>query len=112
MDNEPDETTPGGDRREVPDRRDPVDRRQQTAPPPDHERRSGSDRREGPRRRRELPTGVGKELRQIRAQLASHSRAEKQAALATTEQILVSLRREPDPDYALRELIQSIENEQ
>jgi hypothetical protein len=55
---------------------------------------------------------VRTELRQIRAQLAGHSREEKQAALATTEQILVSLRREPNPDYALCELIQSIENEQ
>lgn len=35
-----------------------------------------------------------------------------QAALATTEHILVSLRSEPDPDYALRRLIQALEDQQ
>jgi hypothetical protein len=36
---------------------------------------------------------------------------ETQAALATTERILVSLRREPDSD-ALRQLIQAVEDQQ
>lgn len=40
------------------------------------------------------------------------SLADTQAALATTEQILVSLRREPDPDYALRNVIQAVEDQQ
>jgi len=62
--------------RRVPDRRARIDRRQQTAPPPGHERRSGLDRRGGPRRRREI--------RQMRAELSGHSREEKQAALEAT----------------------------
>jgi hypothetical protein len=44
--------------------------------------------------------------------MRSRSLQETEAALATTEQILVSLRREPDPDYALRELIQAVEEQQ
>jgi hypothetical protein len=40
--------------------------------------------------------------------MGSRSLEETQAALATTERVLVSLRREPDPDYALRELIQTV----
>jgi hypothetical protein len=90
--------------RRLPDRRTRIDRRQQTAPLPGQERRSGLDRRRGPRRRREI--------RQKRAELSGRSREEKQAALEATEKILMSLRREPDPDYALRELIQAIEDEQ
>jgi hypothetical protein len=101
-----------GERRHVPDRRARIDRRQQTAPPPRKERRSGPDRRRGLRRRREMPSRAGSEIRQTRAEFSGHSREEKQAALEATEQILVSLRREPNPDFALRELIQSIEDEQ
>jgi hypothetical protein len=44
--------------------------------------------------------------------MRSRSLQETQAALATTEQILVSLRGEPDPDYALRQLIQAVEEQQ
>jgi hypothetical protein len=44
--------------------------------------------------------------------MGSRSLEETQAALATTERILVSLRREPDPDYALRQLIQAVEDQQ
>jgi hypothetical protein len=44
--------------------------------------------------------------------MRSRSLEETQAALATTEQILVSLRGEPDPDYALRQLIQAVEEQQ
>ena len=98
MADQADEARPDEDRRHLPDRRVQPDRRQLAMPPPADERRSGSDRRQKARRRSEI--------------LGSHSREEKQAALEITEQILVSLRREPDPDYALRELIQSIENEQ
>lgn len=101
-----------GERRHVPDRRARIDRRQQTAPPPGKERRSGLDRRGGPRRRSEMPSRGEREVRQNRAELAGHSREEKQAALEATEQILVSLRREANPDFAVRELIQAIENEQ
>jgi hypothetical protein len=35
-----------------------------------------------------------------------------QTALATIERILESLRRESDPDYALKEIIQAVEDEQ
>ncbi len=44
--------------------------------------------------------------------MRSRSLEETQAALATTEQILVSLRGEPDPDYAVRQLIQAVEDQQ
>jgi hypothetical protein len=44
--------------------------------------------------------------------MGSRSLEETQAALATTERVLVSLRREPDPDYALRQLIQTVEDQQ
>jgi hypothetical protein len=44
--------------------------------------------------------------------MRSRSPDDMQAALATTEHILVSLRREPDPDYALRQLIQAVEEQQ
>jgi hypothetical protein len=44
--------------------------------------------------------------------MRSRSLEETQAALATTEQILVSLRGELDPDYALRQLIQAVEEQQ
>jgi len=44
--------------------------------------------------------------------MRSRSLEETQAALATAEQILVSLRGEPDPDYALRQLIQAVEEQQ
>jgi hypothetical protein len=42
----------------------------------------------------------------------ARSREETQAALATAEQMLVSLRREPDTDEALRQIIQAVEDEQ
>jgi hypothetical protein len=35
-----------------------------------------------------------------------------QAALATTERILDSLRREPDPDDAVRQIVQAVEDQQ
>jgi hypothetical protein len=44
--------------------------------------------------------------------MRSRSLEETQATLATTERILVSLRREPDPDYAVRQLIQAVEDQQ
>jgi hypothetical protein len=44
--------------------------------------------------------------------MGSHSLEETQAALATTEHILASLRREPDPDYPLRQIIQALEDQQ
>ena len=44
--------------------------------------------------------------------MRSRSLEETQAALAIAERILVALRREPDPDYALRQLIQAVEDEQ
>lgn len=44
--------------------------------------------------------------------MRSRSLEETQAALATTERILVSLRRESDPDYPLRQLIQAVEDQQ
>jgi hypothetical protein len=44
--------------------------------------------------------------------MRSRSLEETQAALAITERILVSLRSEPDPDYALRQLIQAVEDQQ
>jgi hypothetical protein len=44
--------------------------------------------------------------------MGSRSLEETQAAFATTERVLVSLRREPDPDYALRQLIQTVEDQQ
>jgi hypothetical protein len=44
--------------------------------------------------------------------MGSRSLEETQAALATTERVLVSLRREPDPAYALRQLIQTVEDQQ
>jgi hypothetical protein len=44
--------------------------------------------------------------------MTPYSREETQAALATTEQILVSLRRERDPDDALRQIIQAVEDQQ
>ena len=43
--------------------------------------------------------------------MRTRSLEETQAALATTERILVSLRREPDSD-ALRQLIQAVEDQQ
>jgi hypothetical protein len=43
--------------------------------------------------------------------MRKRSLEETQAALATTERILVSLRREPDSD-ALRQLIQAVEDQQ
>ena len=44
--------------------------------------------------------------------MKSRSPEDTQAALATTEHILASLRREPDPDDALRQLIQAVEDQQ
>jgi hypothetical protein len=44
--------------------------------------------------------------------MRSRSHEETQAALATTERILISLRHEPDPDHALRQLIQAVEDQQ
>jgi hypothetical protein len=44
--------------------------------------------------------------------MGERSTEDKQAALALTEQLLVSLRRERNPDYAVRQLVQSIEDEQ
>ena len=44
--------------------------------------------------------------------MRSRSLEETQAALATAERILVSLRGEPDPDCALRQLIQAVEEQQ
>ena len=35
-----------------------------------------------------------------------------QAALATTERILDSLQREPDPDHALQQIVQAVEDQQ
>lgn len=41
-----------------------------------------------------------------------HSHEEMQAALATTERLLASLRRERDLDQALRRIIQAVEDQQ
>jgi hypothetical protein len=41
-----------------------------------------------------------------------HSLKEMQAALDTTERILSTLRKQSDPDYALRQIIEAVENQQ
>lgn len=41
-----------------------------------------------------------------------HDSEEKRAALVLTEELLVSLRRLPDPDPAVRYVIESLENDQ